>query len=98
MAIEAVRGLKNHASPTKCIIPFHARFRKENISLKSVVAGANGYLLKITGKTEFFLRQFPQWSKVENISAATFPMFLVNNLLSQGQAQQESHPHNPNWK
>jgi DNA-binding NarL/FixJ family response regulator len=86
--IEAVEELKNHASPTKCIIL--SMHDSEEYILKSVSAGANGYLLKDTGKTEF-LKAISTVEQGGKYFSGDISNVLVNNLLSQGQAKQESH-------
>jgi len=68
--IRSCRGTKNSCFAQQNVsLAFHARFPEEYI-LKSVCAGAKWlFKLKILGKQNFLKANFPQWSKVENISS-----------------------------
>ena len=85
--IEAVEELKKHSSFTKCIIL--SMHDSEEYILKSVNAGASGYLLKDTGKTEF-LKAISTVEQGGKYFSGDISNVLVNNLLSQGHAKQES--------
>tara|TARA_R110000868_G_scaffold29420_2_gene109320 strand:- start:5703 stop:6374 length:672 start_codon:yes stop_codon:yes gene_type:complete len=84
--IEAVEELKKHSSFTKCIIL--SMHDSEEYILKSVNAGASGYLLKDTGKTEF-LKAISTVEQGGKYFSGDISNVLVNNLLSQGHAKQE---------
>lgn len=85
--IEAVEELKKHFSTTKSIIL--SMHDSEEYILKSVNAGASGYLLKDTGKTEF-LKAISTVEQGGKYFSGDISNVLVNNLLSQGQTKQES--------
>lgn len=85
--IEAVEELKKHSSATKSIIL--SMHDSEEYILKSVNAGASGYLLKDTGKTEF-LKAISTVEQGGKYFSGDISNVLVNNLLSQGQTKQES--------
>ncbi|MBC8768537.1 response regulator transcription factor [Arenibacter sp. BSSL-BM3] len=85
--IEAVEELKKHSSTTKCIIL--SMHDSEEYILKSVNAGASGYLLKDTGKTEF-LKAISTVEQGGKYFSGDISNVLVNNLLSQGKAKQEN--------
>jgi|TARA_R110000737_G_scaffold48943_6_gene69573 DNA-binding NarL/FixJ family response regulator len=85
--IEAVEELKKHSSTTKSIIL--SMHDSEEYILKSVNAGASGYLLKDTGKTEF-LKAISTVEQGGKYFSGDISNVLVNNLLSQGQTKQES--------
>ncbi|RAJ12508.1 LuxR family two component transcriptional regulator [Arenibacter echinorum] len=88
--IEAVEELKKHSSTTKSIIL--SMHDSEEYILKSVNAGASGYLLKDTGKTEF-LKAISTVEQGGKYFSGDISNVLVNNLLSQGQTKPESkHP------
>ena len=87
--IEAVEELKKHSSVTKCIIL--SMHDSEEYILKSVNAGASGYLLKDTGKMEF-LKAISTVEQGGKYFSGDISNVLVNNLLSQGKAKQESKP------
>jgi len=76
--IDAVERLKKNNTTTKCIIL--SMHDSEEYILKSVKAGANGYLLKDTGKTEFIkaIRTVEQGDKY---FSGDISNVLVNNLL-----------------
>ena len=79
--IEAVEELKKHSSPTKCII----------LSMHD----SEEYLLKDTGKSEF-LKAISTVEQGGKYFSGDISNVLVNNLLSQGQAKQESKPKTKN--
>ncbi len=85
--IEAVEELKKHSSTTKSIIL--SMHDSEEYILKSVNAGASGYLLKDTGKTEF-LKAISTVEQGGKYFSGDISNVLVNNLLSQGQTKHES--------
>lgn len=85
--IEAVEELKKHSSTTKSIIL--SMHDSEEYILKSVNAGASGYLLKDTGKTEF-LKAISTVEQGGKYFSGDISNVLVNNLLSQGPTKQES--------
>ncbi|MCK0188965.1 response regulator transcription factor [Arenibacter sp. F20364] len=85
--IEAVEELKKHSSTTKSIIL--SMHDSEEYILKSVNAGASGYLLKDTGKTEF-LKAISTVEQGGKYFSGDISNVLVNNLLNQGQTKQES--------
>ena len=85
--IEAVEELKKHSSTTKSIIL--SMHDSEEYILKSVNAGASGYLLKDTGKIEF-LKAISTVEQGGKYFSGDISNVLVNNLLSQGQTKQES--------
>lgn len=91
--IEAVEELKKHSSPTKCIIL--SMHDSEEYILKSVNAGASGYLLKDTGKSEF-LKAISTVEQGGKYFSGDISNVLVNNLLNQGQTKQESKPKTKN--
>nr|WP_252734512.1 MULTISPECIES: response regulator transcription factor [Arenibacter] len=91
--IEAVEELKRNSSATKCIIL--SMHDSEEYILKSVNAGASGYLLKDTGKMEF-LKAISTVEQGGKYFSGDISNVLVNNLLSQGQTKQESKPQTKN--
>jgi len=91
--IEAVEELKKHNATTKCIIL--SMHDSEEYILKSVSAGASGYLLKDTGKTEF-LKAISTVEQGGKYFSGDISNVLVNNLLGQSQAQKESKPSSKN--
>ncbi|RTE52135.1 DNA-binding response regulator [Arenibacter aquaticus] len=91
--IEAVEELKKHHSTTKCIIL--SMHDSEEYILKSVSAGASGYLLKDTGKTEF-LKAISTVEQGGKYFSGDISNVLVNNLLGQSQVQKENKPTSKN--
>ena len=87
--IEAVEELKKHNATTKCIIL--SMHDSEEYILKSVSAGASGYLLKDTGKTEF-LKAISTVEQGGKYFSGDISNVLVSNLLGQSQIQKESKP------
>ncbi|UII77778.1 response regulator transcription factor [Flagellimonas sp. HMM57] len=81
--IEAVEKLNARNTKTKCIIL--SMHDSEEYILKSVKAGANGYLLKDTDKNEFIkaIRTVDEGGKY---FSGDISNVLVNNLFGQGQA------------
>lgn len=77
--IDAVDFLNKQGTPTKAIIL--SMHDSEEYILKSVSAGASGYLLKDTGKTEFIkaIRTVQQGGKY---FSGDISNVLVNNLLN----------------
>ncbi len=84
--IDAVEQLKKANTATKCIIL--SMHDSEEYILKSVQAGANGYLLKDTGKTEFIkaIRTVEQGDKY---FSGDISNVLVNNLLNPNKVSVE---------
>ncbi|PCJ82551.1 MAG: DNA-binding response regulator [Bacteroidetes bacterium] len=76
--IEAVEELKKNNNPVKCIIL--SMHDSEEYILKSVRAGANGYLLKDTGKLEF-LKAIHTVEEGGKYFSGDISNVLVNNLL-----------------
>lgn len=91
--IEAVEELKKHDATTKCIIL--SMHDSEEYILKSVSAGASGYLLKDTGKTEF-LKAISTVEQGGKYFSGDISNVLVNNLLGQSQVQKENKPSSKN--
>ena len=89
--IEAVEELNKHSAATKCIIL--SMHDSEEYILKSVNAGASGYLLKDTGKAEF-LKAITTVVQGGKYFSGDISNVLVNNLLSQGQTRQDNR-HSP---
>lgn len=87
--IEAVEELKKHSSTTKSIIL--SMHDSEEYILKSLNAGASGYLLKDTGKTEF-LKAIATVEQGGKYFSGDISNVLVNKLLGQGKTIQESRP------
>lgn len=85
--IDAVEQLKKTNTTTKCIIL--SMHDSEEYILKSVKAGASGYLLKDTGKIEFIkaIRTVEQGDKY---FSGDISNVLVNNLLNPTKTQVES--------
>lgn len=85
--IDAVEKLNKNNTTTKCIIL--SMHDSEEYILKSVKAGANGYLLKDTGKTEFIkaIRTVEQGDKY---FSGDISNVLVNNLLKPNKAVAEN--------
>ncbi|MBU2975018.1 MULTISPECIES: response regulator transcription factor [unclassified Zobellia] len=77
--IEAVEKLSAQNSPVKCIIL--SMHDSEEYILKSVKAGALGYLLKDTGKTEF-LKAIHAVREGGKYYSGDISNVLVNSLLS----------------
>lgn len=78
--IEAVEILRNQGTNTKCIIL--SMHDSEEYILKSVNAGASGYLLKDTGKTEF-LKAIHTVRDGGKYFSGDISNVLVNNLLNK---------------
>lgn len=76
--IDAVEELQNQSSSTKCIIL--SMHDSEEYILKSVSAGASGYLLKDTGKSEF-LKAIHTVNQGGKYFSGDISNVLVNNLL-----------------
>ena len=91
--IEAVEELKKHNATTKCIIL--SMHDSEEYILKSVSAGASGYLLKDTGKTEF-LKAISTVEQGGKYFSGDISNVLVNNLLGQSQVHKENKPSSKN--
>lgn len=77
--IEAVEKLKKQHTKIKCIIL--SMHDSEEYILKSVKAGANGYLLKDTGKEEF-LKAIYTVGQGGKYFSGDISNVLVNNLLN----------------
>ena len=77
--IDAVSQLELDTLPTKCIIL--SMHDSEEYILKSVQAGAKGYLLKDTGKTEF-LKAIHTVRDGGTYYSGDISQVLVNNLLN----------------
>ncbi|AIZ40897.1 response regulator transcription factor [Cellulophaga baltica] len=88
--IDAVEILNKQGTATKTIIL--SMHDSEEYILKSVNAGANGYLLKDTGKTEFIkaIRTVQQGGKY---FSGDISNVLVNNLLSGSKPVSEKPKH-----
>jgi len=84
--IDAVDALNKQGTSTKAIIL--SMHDSEEYILKSVSAGASGYLLKDTGKTEFIkaIRTVQQGGKY---FSGDISSVLVNNLLNGGHTSTE---------
>jgi DNA-binding NarL/FixJ family response regulator len=78
--IEAMEILRNQGTNTKCIIL--SMHDSEEYILKSVNAGASGYLLKDTGKTEF-LKAIHTVRDGGKYFSGDISNVLVNNLLNR---------------
>ncbi len=87
--IEAVEILKNQGTDTKCIIL--SMHDSEEYILKSVNAGASGYLLKDTGKTEF-LKAIHTVRDGGKYFSGDISNVLVNNLLNKSTTPLPSAP------
>ena len=85
--IEAVEKLNSKKTNTKCIIL--SMHDSEEYILKSVKAGANGYLLKDTDKNEFIkaIRTVEEGGKY---FSGDISNVLVNNLFGQGSSTQNT--------
>tara|TARA_R110000868_G_scaffold34421_1_gene124346 strand:+ start:49325 stop:49996 length:672 start_codon:yes stop_codon:yes gene_type:complete len=85
--IDAVAALNKQGTSTKAIIL--SMHDSEEYILKSVSAGASGYLLKDTGKTEFIkaIRTVQQGGKY---FSGDISNVLVNNLLNGGKTPVEN--------
>ncbi|NJB72831.1 DNA-binding NarL/FixJ family response regulator [Saonia flava] len=77
--IEAVEELKKQGEDVKCIIL--SMHDSEEYILKSVKAGANGYLLKDTGKSEF-LKAIHTVEQGGKYFSGDISDVLVNNLFN----------------
>ena len=93
--IEAVEKLTSQKSSVKCIIL--SMHDSEEYILQSVSAGAKGYLLKDTGKTEF-IKAIHSVQEGGKYYSGDISNVLVNNLLKPSkdvsQSQQKSVPTN----
>lgn len=89
--IEAVEILRNQGTNTKCIIL--SMHDSEEYILKSVNAGASGYLLKDTGKTEF-LKAIHTVRDGGKYFSGDISNVLVNNLLNKTTSPIPSMPVN----
>jgi DNA-binding NarL/FixJ family response regulator len=85
--IDAVEELKRQSVDTKCIIL--SMHDSEEYILKSVSAGASGYLLKDTGKTEF-IKAIQTVKEGGKYFSGDISNVLVNNLLDRGQQGKEN--------
>lgn len=85
--IDAVTELKRKSISTKCIIL--SMHDSEEYILKSVTAGASGYLLKDTGKTEF-LKAIQTVRQGGKYFSGDISNVLVNNLLNKGKSTEKS--------
>lgn len=79
--IDAVEELTSQSVTTKCIIL--SMHDSEEYILKSVSAGASGYLLKDTGKSEF-LKAIHTVKEGGKYFSGDISNVLVNNLLNPG--------------
>ncbi len=79
--IEAVEKLNAANATTKCIIL--SMHDSEEYILQSVAAGAKGYLLKDTGKTEF-IKAIHAVQGGDKYYSGDISNVLVNNLLNPG--------------
>lgn len=84
--IEAVEALNQQGTTTKTIIL--SMHDSEEYILKSVSAGANGYLLKDTGKTEF-IKAIHTVQQGGKYFSGDISNVLVNNLLSGNKTSPE---------
>lgn len=91
--IDAVTELKTKSPATKCIIL--SMHDSEEYILKSVSAGASGYLLKDTGKTEF-LKAIHTVRQGGKYFSGDISNVLVNNLLHSKKVQVEKVPEDKN--
>jgi DNA-binding NarL/FixJ family response regulator len=91
--IEAVERLKNKHVSTQCIIL--SMHDSEEYILKSVNAGASGYLLKDTGKIEF-LKAIHTVRQGGKYFSGDISNVLVNNLLNPNKEVQTSAVVNKN--
>lgn len=87
--IDAVTELKAKSLATKCIIL--SMHDSEEYILKSVSAGASGYLLKDTGKTEF-LKAIHTVRQGGKYFSGDISNVLVNNLLHAKKVEIEKVP------
>lgn len=85
--IEAVQQLKAANSDVKCIIL--SMHDSEEYILQSVAAGANGYLLKDTGKVEF-IKAIHAVQEGGKYYSGDISNVLVNNLLNPNVRTSES--------
>lgn len=85
--IEATEILKDLGVPTKCIIL--SMHDSEEYILKSVSAGASGYLLKDTGKAEF-LKAIYTVREGGKYFSGDISNVLVNNILNPSKAKIET--------
>jgi DNA-binding NarL/FixJ family response regulator len=85
--IEAVEKLNAANATTKCIIL--SMHDSEEYILQSVAAGAKGYLLKDTGKTEF-IKAIHAVQGGDKYYSGDISNVLVNNLLNPGAKLAES--------
>ncbi|AZQ59228.1 response regulator transcription factor [Maribacter sp. MJ134] len=85
--IEAVEKLNAANATTKCIIL--SMHDSEEYILQSVAAGAKGYLLKDTGKTEF-IKAIHAVQGGDKYYSGDISNVLVNNLLNPGAKMAES--------
>jgi DNA-binding NarL/FixJ family response regulator len=85
--IEAVEKLNAANATTKCIIL--SMHDSEEYILQSVAAGAKGYLLKDTGKTEF-IKAIHAVQGGDKYYSGDISNVLVNNLLNPGAKIAES--------
>lgn len=85
--IEATEILKTLGIPTKCIIL--SMHDSEEYILKSVSAGASGYLLKDTGKAEF-LKAIHTVKEGGKYFSGDISNVLVNNILNPNKAVVEA--------
>lgn len=84
--IDAVEALKKEGTSTKCIIL--SMHDSEEYILKSVSAGASGYLLKDTGKPEF-LKAIHTVNEGGKYFSGDISNVLVNNILHPRATQEE---------
>ncbi|MDC6354862.1 MULTISPECIES: response regulator transcription factor [unclassified Robiginitalea] len=87
--IETVERLSREGHPTRCIIL--SMHDSEEYILKSVAAGASGYLLKDTDKAEF-LRAIHTVRDGGKYFSGDISDVLVNNLLGQNSPRAASRP------
>lgn len=87
--IEAVEELNKQNIAVKCIIL--SMHDSEEYILKSVSAGAKGYLLKDTGKTEF-IKAIHTVEQGGKYFSGDISNVLVNNLLNPNKEITESKP------
>ncbi|CAM3430029.1 response regulator transcription factor [Zobellia roscoffensis] len=87
--IEAVEKLSAQNSPVKCIIL--SMHDSEEYILQSVSAGARGYLLKDTGKTEF-IKAIHAVREGGKYYSGDISNVLVNNLLNSNGAKTVEAP------
>ena len=84
--IDAVEIIKKRGSATKCIIL--SMHDSEEYILKSVSAGASGYLLKDTGKKEF-IKAIHTVQQGGKYFSGDISNVLVNNLLNPAKVEEE---------